>query len=260
MNRYIALLALSMLAALGIFLPGVHPLGAEESGSRFHAANTAYSQGDFTTAIAIYEELTAEQGYSPGLLYNLAGSYAQAGLVGKSVLNYERAAKLAPGNADIMGNLSLVRETAGLFATEPQVIDRLAKLLPMHLWLLAGILGLAGLTGLLLAGLWMRLTPRTVITICCLSLAMTLTAALAVIRQQQEWQGWVVVSQTPLNISPFDGAGAAGTLQEGRLVVPGKRHGAFLFVEDDTGRSGWVRQAALEPIIPLATTEENSNQ
>src|SRR5579859_6411322 len=57
--------------------------------------------------------------YSADGLYNLANSYARAGKPGLAVLNYERAALLAPGDADINANLEYVRASAHIPA-EPR--------------------------------------------------------------------------------------------------------------------------------------------
>src|SRR6202161_2860169 len=50
--------------------------------------------------------------YSADGLYNLANSYARAGKPGLAVLNYERAALLAPDDPDINANLAYVRTAA----------------------------------------------------------------------------------------------------------------------------------------------------
>src|SRR5579871_2411722 len=50
--------------------------------------------------------------YSADALYNLGNSYARAGKPGLAVLSYERAALLAPGDADINANLEYVRAAA----------------------------------------------------------------------------------------------------------------------------------------------------
>src|SRR5579864_689915 len=57
--------------------------------------------------------------YSADGLYNLANSYARAGKPGLAVLNYERAALMAPDDADINANLEYVRASAHV-RTEPR--------------------------------------------------------------------------------------------------------------------------------------------
>jgi len=61
-------------------------------------ADSAYVRGDYAQAIALYEELL-EEGESSEVYYNLGNSYFKADNIGKSILNYERALLLNPGNS-----------------------------------------------------------------------------------------------------------------------------------------------------------------
>ena len=70
-------------------------------------ANTAYINGDFHTATEVYEQILSRGLTSVKLYYNLANSYFKEGQLGKSVLFYRRALRLAPGNDDIRYNLSV---------------------------------------------------------------------------------------------------------------------------------------------------------
>lgn len=218
--------------------------------SRFHEANAAYSRNDFKSAIAIYEELLQQHGYAPGILYNLANSYARDGRIGKAVLNYERAAKLDPGDPDITGNLQLVRTASGLFTEEENLAERLPNLLSLNQWIGLGSLALVALTCTLLLSLWLKLSPRLLTALTILCLAVMTTAVIAAAALAEEWSEYVVVSATRLQISPFDGAAALGNIQEGRMVETGQQHSGYIFVEDETGRKGWIPSAAIEPVIP----------
>lgn len=70
-------------------------------------ANTAYINGDFHAATEIYERIFARGLTSAKLYYNLANAYFKEGRLGKSILFYRRALRLAPGNDDIRYNLSV---------------------------------------------------------------------------------------------------------------------------------------------------------
>lgn len=70
-------------------------------------ANTAYINGDFHAAAEIYEQIYARGLTSVKLYYNLANAYFKEGRLGKSILFYRRALRLAPGNDDIRYNLSV---------------------------------------------------------------------------------------------------------------------------------------------------------
>ncbi|MDE6711994.1 MAG: tetratricopeptide repeat protein, partial [Alistipes sp.] len=81
---------------------------SEASGaSSWDRANTAYINGDFRTAAAIYEQSLAQGFVSAKLYYNLANACFKENRLGKAILYYHRALRLAPGSDDIRYNLSV---------------------------------------------------------------------------------------------------------------------------------------------------------
>jgi len=72
-------------------------------------ANEAYAKSDFQTAADSYEKLLKENGESATIYYNLGNSYYKLNKVAPSILNYERALLLEPGNADIRFNLEIAK-------------------------------------------------------------------------------------------------------------------------------------------------------
>jgi tetratricopeptide (TPR) repeat protein len=237
------LLGIALLLLAGPCLAGLDD-------RRFQEANAAYSRNDFTEAIAVYEELAAAHGFSDALLYNLANSYAQSGMIGRAVLNYERALRLAPGDPDIVANLQLVRSANGLFTREERAAERFFNLLSMNQWIGLGVTALILLTLVLLISLRLRLSGRA-LTIHCLGCTLVmLVATIAVVEMRHQWRGSVVLDESKLLISPFAEAASAGSIQAGRLVQEGKRHEGYVYVEDETGRKGWLAHSAIEPVIP----------
>ena len=71
-------------------------------------ADSAYTEGNYQQAIAIYDSLL-QQGVSPELYYNLGNCYYRLDDMTHAVLYYERALKMAPGDADIRFNLQMAR-------------------------------------------------------------------------------------------------------------------------------------------------------
>ena len=65
------------------------------------AANTAYINSDYHRAIDAYRQLILRGYASDKLYYNLANAYFKVGRYGKAILYYNRALRLAPGDADI---------------------------------------------------------------------------------------------------------------------------------------------------------------
>ena len=70
-------------------------------------ANTAYINGNFHSAAEVYEEILSRGVSSVKLYYNLANAYFKEDRIGKAILYYKRALRLAPGNDDIRYNLSV---------------------------------------------------------------------------------------------------------------------------------------------------------
>uniref|UniRef100_UPI004057271D tetratricopeptide repeat protein n=1 Tax=Candidatus Electrothrix sp. TaxID=2170559 RepID=UPI004057271D len=225
----------------------------ENAAALFEQANISFTQGEFEQAIAQYSNIISKHGVSASLLYNLANSYAAAGEVGQAVLNYERARHLAPGDADIQGNLEQVRKDAGLYRDDQALHRRLAGLLGADQWLLiAGCAFLFFSLSALLASLrtgkggngksWLM----TGALILCL-----LTLPLAFLRYQDWKVGVVLAEDTHLLISPFADATLAGDIKAGRLVRPGKEHGDYVLVETENGKTGWLAKESFALVVEL---------
>lgn len=71
-------------------------------------ADSAYTSGDYTTAIALYEQIL-QTGESSVLYYNLGNAYFKTDDMARAILNYERALLLNPSDKDIHFNLDLAR-------------------------------------------------------------------------------------------------------------------------------------------------------
>jgi len=75
----------------------------------FQQANAAYAKGDFQAAAGLYESLLKANGESATVYYNLGNCYYKLNKTAPSILNYERALLLEPGNADIRFNLEIAK-------------------------------------------------------------------------------------------------------------------------------------------------------
>jgi len=99
-------LALSLL--LVVFIPG--QAKSQLDRETMTHANQFYEAGHFNEASQIYQQLV-DQGYShSSLFYNLGNAHYRQGNLGKAILNYERAARLDPRDADIQANLSYAQQ------------------------------------------------------------------------------------------------------------------------------------------------------
>lgn len=69
--------------------------------------NAAYAAAQYKQALAAYQQV-ADAGYaSVALYFNIANAHYKLANIPEAILNYEKAAKLAPGDEDIQLNLKL---------------------------------------------------------------------------------------------------------------------------------------------------------
>ena len=72
-------------------------------------ANKMYQENDYQKAIDLYNQVLDKGVESAAVYYNLGNCYYKLGEIGKSILNYERALLLHPGDKDIKYNLALAQ-------------------------------------------------------------------------------------------------------------------------------------------------------
>jgi len=215
----------------------------------FEQANDFFSRGEFEKASELYEEITAAKGYAEPVLFNLANSYAQSGRTGKAILNYERAVVLAPSDPDIKGNLEKVRKENGLFLEPPEGLDKVFSKLSLNQWSTLVLAGLILAVAALLISLKLQFTRiATVITSSSCLLLLAFGSTGTVLRYKDFNPSIVTSPGAKLLVSPFEASASTGAIQEGRRVFPLKDHGDYSYVEDSSGRKGWLPVAALESV------------
>jgi tetratricopeptide (TPR) repeat protein len=100
-RRHLAALAICLSAAAWT----AAPLLAQ--GEIFQQGNRLYQAEDYGAAIEAYEAVLTGGFESYELHYNLGNAYFKAGDLGRSILSWERALKLEPGDPDAQANLEL---------------------------------------------------------------------------------------------------------------------------------------------------------
>jgi hypothetical protein len=129
MRRSVVRLAYSGLA-LGFAL--VSAGSAEAQDEIVESGNQYYQAGDYPAAIEAYEAVLAEGFESADLFYNLGNAHFKTGALGLSILNWERALMLEPGDPDALANLELARS---LTADEIEPLPRFWLLSVVWWWI-----------------------------------------------------------------------------------------------------------------------------
>jgi hypothetical protein len=193
----------------------------------------------------------AQPRYSADGLYNLANSYARAGKPGLAVLNYERAALLAPDDADINANLEYVRASAHV---PPEPRARFARIVQAASPALAAWIGVLGIT-LAGTGLLARKVVRRFQWLgaggSLLGVALiALTVSNAMLLWPRIHEAVILVNQTPARVTPVPMGNTTFVLQEAETVTMTAQHEDFVLVRTRGGLSGWVARANLGAVIP----------
>lgn len=205
--------------------------------------------------LGLWSGLTCAQSpaptYSADALYNLGNSYARAGKPGLAVLNYERAALLAPNDPDIDANLQNVRALAHVPPEPRSRFARIVQAVNPTLAAWGGILGIA----LIGAGLlWRARAPRYRRVRQAVILSGAALVGLSVSDAALIWPRMhaavVLIDKAPARVAPVPMGDTAFVLSEAQTVTMTAEHDEFTLVRTRGGLSGWVARASLGAVVP----------
>lgn len=223
-------------------------------------ANTAYINGDYHGAVESYEAILAGGRSSVKLYYNLANSYFKEGRLGKAILFYHRALRMAPGNDDIRYNLQVaearakdkIEEIPEFFVT--RWLRAVRHTMSCTVWSVLSLVMLACALGLSLLYL---LAPRLALRKAGFY-GTLLAAALFVVtgwfalgdRREllDDTQAVVMSASTAVKSSPDKSATDLFVLHEGTLVEVQNRLDGWCEVTIADGKKGWLEERTIETI------------
>lgn len=190
-------------------------------------------------------------GYSGAGFYNLANSYARAGKPGMAILNYERARLLVPEDADLEANLRYVRRSAHLPDEPRTAFDRIAGIASPMLLSWIGALGLAVIGACAVAAQLSSRHRRLRVAILLGGVLMVgLTVSNGIALWPKLHEGVVIAAASPARVSPVPMGDPLFVLPEGETVRVAAEHEGFTLVQTRSGRTGWVANSNLAPIVP----------
>ena len=121
-SRHVVVLSACLLT-LFIYLSLYRQVSAMGETDILTNGNQLYEKGDYQAAAQLYEQLVSQNIADSTLYFNLGNAYYKQGELGRAILNYIRAAHLAPRDADIRANLSLARsQVVDKYETDSQML------------------------------------------------------------------------------------------------------------------------------------------
>ncbi len=215
--------------------------------------------GNFAEAIDSYEAILASGQESAELYYNLGYSYFKFGSLGKAILNFERAKRLAPSDPDIAANLEIAYAlTDKMEIVQPPVTDRIwdsiKDMFSSDGWAWVFVLGfILTLTGvgmfLFLDSVALRkagfFSAIVLLVVSVTSLCISLSKRSDIINGDE---AIIMSSSADLNTSPDKNATRMTVLHEGTYVKIIDTLGDWIEVRLRDGNIGWMKQNEVEVI------------
>ena len=223
-------------------------------------ANTAYNEGNFEKAAATYEQILSQNLHSAALYYNLANAYFKLGELGKALLNYNRASRIAPGDEDIRHNQEYAEKmTKDSIEKIPEFflttwLRSVRGAMSCTAWTVLSIVMLAvALVMALLYLLAQRMSLRKVgfYTMAVALLLFVATSIFAISeRNQLVGRSEAIVMSTAASVksSPDRSATELFVLHEGTKVSIGASTDGWAEVRIADGRKGWIEDKRIERI------------
>lgn len=226
-------------------------------------ANVMYEQGKYAEAVQVYENLLAANGPSAELYYNAGNCYYRQRQTGKSILYYERALFLDPGNDDAAYNLELAnRLTRDKIDAPPESL--------FHIWWrnFITITGTGAWSAVAIICMWLALAAWAVYLLTIFrnwqrigffgAAIALLIGVLCIIgfygRKAYDEQNTFAIVMSPSSIiksEPTETSTNLALLHEGFKLQMISREENWTEVQMPDGVVGWIRNADYLPIDPF---------
>lgn len=224
----------------------------------FNRGVQAYERGDYREAAQWFEEAARQGLASPALYYNLGNAYFKLEDIGRAVLNYERAKKMAPRDEDVLFNLGVAQlrvadkiaspEFDVIYKTFNGIKTALTLSQWMHVTLALYVLLFVCLIALYLDRKRFAFVRYLIRPTAALLLVAALFFALNV-RDDLTIQEAVVLSPSvDVRSGPQRDATEVFTLHAGVKVRVLDRSAGFMRIRLSDGKDGWIPADALELI------------
>lgn len=115
MGSFVGFSGRGMISKLKLFVSLIFTVicSLSNANGKYHlldSANIAYSKGDYKKSVLHYSTILNNGLEAPEVYFNLGNAYYKSNNIAYAILNYERALKLEPDNADINFNLKLANQ------------------------------------------------------------------------------------------------------------------------------------------------------
>lgn len=225
----------------------------------FYTGNSLYEKRDYAKAIDEYLKIMDFGIENPNLYYNIGNSYFKTGNLGRAILFYERAKRLAPQDADLKSNLAYARSFAGSAIAVTEAGNMVAGLIrrpfedfnfnAIAISALIIYLFVICLQVLFFFNQVLAKRMRAFYIIILAVFMMSITAfGLRFYDEEVLNRGVVVQKDLDCKYEPIDKAMTYYKLQQGDEVIILKTRSGWSQIERPDGKIGWVSVGSVEEI------------
>lgn len=223
-------------------------------------ANAAYGVQEYEKAASMYEDVLNRGSESAALYYNLGCAYAKLDKLAPSILNFERALLLDPGNDDVMANLEMVRAKV-VDEVDPvgklllaRAYDSICSWFSSDAWAYGSLaffyllLVMAGLFFFSHVSLVKKVSFFVGIFAILLMVATMVFSSSAKAKASSHEYAIVFSPSVTVKGSPEDAGKDVFVLHEGTKVKIKRTHNKWFEIQLADGRVGWVKENVAERI------------
>ncbi|MBN2091128.1 tetratricopeptide repeat protein [candidate division KSB1 bacterium] len=251
-----------------LLIPGSTLFSIDENEQLFLNGNQNYQQENYDEAIASYERILNNGFESWELYFNLGNAYFRSGHVGMAILNYERARRLAPLNADIRHNLEIANlSIADKIEVPPKfflieignaVVESLGLKLNLNELTKYVLLVYLILMFLVIARILIvrpeirRILFYFIIPIFILLILIVITLQVEIYSDKKNVEAILIASEVDVYGAPEENSTLLFSLHEGvKIRIQNnldKDNSKWLEIQLSDGKAGWVRDTGFERI------------
>ncbi len=244
------------IAALCVFIAAaLYGCDALAQEGAFYKGNEFYKEGEYDKAIGEYKSVI-KSGYNSGnLYYNLGNAYFKKGELGRAILNYERAARLIPRDADLEANYRHARtlmESSALSPPRPwpaRFLHNISSRFTVNEITLVLSAAYAAITILLMISVFAREKRRLFVAAACLAVVVGLGGFSLRERARLMGREAVIIEESgEAKFEPFERGTTHFTVYEGMKAEVLQKNDGWRKIRRPDGKIGWVKSSALDII------------
>jgi tetratricopeptide (TPR) repeat protein len=226
----------------------------------FKEANNLYLKQSYFQAIEKYEQLISDNIISFEVYYNLGNAYYKTGSYTQAILNYERAKKIKPDDADVNLNLAIANQkTIDKIEPTPKVFynqwwdnylasstaDTSAVIMLVFLWLFIGTLAIMIL---IKNASLKKLSFIISLILACCTLFFFITSQTRQSINDSSVEALIISQSAYIKSAPDDKGTNLFQLHEGTKINIVDELGNWKKIKIPNGNVGWIKSKDLETI------------